>query len=212
MSLNSNLDLLVMDDHSPDGTADMVRELQKDYPDRLHLQVGKGKSGLGRAYIKGFKWALERSYEYITEMDADFSHPPEKIAELIEACESNIADVAIGSRYIKGGGVVNWPMIRLIISRSASLYVRLITGMKVMDPTAGFVCYKRKVLEDINLDGIQFIGYAFQIEMKFKSYKSGFRLKEIPIIFPDRMRGQSKMNILIIREALWGVFKMRFFS
>jgi len=169
----------------------------------------KEKSGLGTAYIAGFKWALKRPYEFILEMDADFSHPPAKLVELRDCCLRNEADVVVGSRYVKGGGVVNWPFIRLLLSRGASLYVRLITGMKVMDPTAGFVCYKRKVLEEIGLDAIRFVGYAFQIEMKYRSFRKGFRIREIPILFPDRVRGKSKMNIWIIREALWGVFQMR---
>ncbi|MEO6189308.1 MAG: polyprenol monophosphomannose synthase [Saprospiraceae bacterium] len=210
MSLEDGFDILVMDDNSPDGTADMVRTMQEEFAHRLHLIVGREKSGLGRAYIRGFKWALEKNYPYIIEMDADFSHPPEKLNELLVACLNNSADVSIGSRYVEGGGVVNWPFIRLLISRSASLYVQLVTGMNIKDATAGFVCYKNEVLTKIDLDKIQFIGYAFQIEMKYKSYKLGYKLKEIPIIFPDRMRGKSKMNILIIREALFGVFKMRF--
>ncbi|MCC6815169.1 MAG: polyprenol monophosphomannose synthase [Saprospiraceae bacterium] len=204
--------ILIMDDNSPDGTADMVRTLQNEFPSQLQLLVGKEKSGLGRAYIRGFNWALKNKYEYIIEMDADFSHPPSSLSELFNCCLNDIADVSIGSRYVEGGGVVNWPLVRLLISRSASLYVRLITGMNIKDPTAGFVCYKSKVLETINLESIRFVGYAFQIEMKYKSFKNGFRLKEIPIIFPDRIRGKSKMNILIIKEALFGVFKMRFFT
>ncbi|NOT36362.1 MAG: polyprenol monophosphomannose synthase [Saprospiraceae bacterium] len=208
--LKEKVDILVMDDNSPDGTADMVRSLQSEYKDQLHLLVGKEKSGLGRAYIRGFKWALEHKYDYVIEMDADFSHPPSNLPELLQCCVLNHADVSIGSRYIPGGGVVNWPFIRLLISKTASLYVRLITGMNIKDPTAGFVCYKSKVLQAIDLDKIQFVGYAFQIEMKYKSYRNGFTLREIPIIFPDRIRGKSKMNILIIKEALLGVFKMRF--
>ena len=167
---------------------------------------------MGTAYILGFKWALEHQYQYILEMDADFSHPPLKLLELRDKCFSNEADVAIGSRYVKGGGVVNWPFLRLFLSKSASIYVQLITGMKVKDPTAGFVCYARQVLEAIQLDDIQFVGYAFQIEMKYAAHKLGFKLCEVPIIFPDRIKGKSKMNIYIIREALTGVFKMRFFD
>lgn len=208
--LNNGFQVLIMDDNSPDGTADMVRTLQLEFKDRLHILIGKEKAGLGRAYIRGFKWALENNYDYIIEMDADFSHPPTSLPELLNCCVNNHAEVSIGSRYVKGGGVVNWPFIRLFISRFASLYVRVITGMKVMDPTAGFVCYKAEVLKAIELDKIQFVGYAFQIEMKYKSYRKGFRLREIPIIFPDRVRGKSKMNILIIKEALLGVFRMRF--
>jgi dolichol-phosphate mannosyltransferase len=209
MALSPGFDLLIVDDGSPDGTASSVRALQLRFPGRIHLMERKEKSGLGTAYIAGFKWALERPYDFILEMDADFSHPPAKLVELRGSCEKDEADVVVGSRYVRGGGVVNWPLIRLLLSRGASLYVRLITGMKVMDPTAGFVCYKRKVLEDIGLDAIRFVGYAFQIEMKYRSFRKGFRIREIPILFPDRVRGKSKMNIWIIREALWGVFQMR---
>lgn len=208
--LQDQFHILVMDDNSPDGTADMVRTLQLEFKDRLFLINGKEKAGLGRAYIRGFKWSLENHYEYIIEMDADFSHPPSSLPGLLKCCVNDHADVSIGSRYVPGGGVVNWPFIRLFISKSASLYVRLITGMKIKDPTAGFVCYKAIVLKSIDLDRIQFVGYAFQIEMKYKSFRKGFKLFEIPIIFPDRIRGKSKMNILIIKEALLGVFKMRF--
>ncbi|MBK7231904.1 MAG: polyprenol monophosphomannose synthase [Saprospiraceae bacterium] len=209
MSLEIKFDVLVVDDGSPDGTAKAVLQLQKEFSDRIHLMERNKKSGLGTAYIAGFRWALEKNYRYILEMDADFSHPPQKLIELRNACVTGIADVAIGSRYTKGGGVVNWPFIRLALSRGASLYVRMITGMNVMDPTAGFVCYKSEVLENIGLDTIKFVGYAFQIEMKYKSFKLGYKLHEIPILFPDRVKGKSKMNILIIREALWGVFQMR---
>jgi len=209
MSLETKFDVLVVDDGSPDGTSNAVIQMQKEFPERIHLMERNKKSGLGTAYIAGFKWALEKKYSYILEMDADFSHPPKKLIELRNACANGIADVSIGSRYIKGGGVVNWPFIRLALSRGASLYVRTITGMNVMDPTAGFVCYKREVLEKIGLDNIKFVGYAFQIEMKYKSFKLGYKLHEIPILFPDRVKGKSKMNILIIREALWGVFQMR---
>ncbi|MEP7196035.1 MAG: polyprenol monophosphomannose synthase [Saprospiraceae bacterium] len=209
-SLSEPFHLLIMDDSSPDGTADVVRVLQSEFNERLHLLIGKKKEGLGRAYIRGFQWALANKYDYIIEMDADFSHPPEKLIELLNCCRDNQADVSIGSRYVKGGGVLNWPFIRLFISKCASLYVRLITGMNIKDATAGFVCYKKEVLQKIKLNQIKFVGYAFQIEMKYKSYKLGFRLQEIPIIFPDRVRGKSKMNILIISEALGGVFRMRF--
>lgn len=208
LHLEQEFDILVVDDGSPDGTAQVVKNLGSENSS-VHLLERQSKAGLGTAYIAGFQWALSRHYEYILEMDADFSHPPEKLPELRDAVSNGIADVSIGSRYIQGGGVVNWPFIRLLLSRSASLYVRWITGMKIMDPTAGFVCYHRKVLENINLYSIRFVGYAFQIEMKFKSYKFGYRLLEIPILFPDRVRGKSKMNILIIREALWGVIQMR---
>ncbi|MBK9270177.1 MAG: polyprenol monophosphomannose synthase [Saprospiraceae bacterium] len=209
MELEVEFEVLVVDDGSPDGTAQEVVELIKRYPGKIHLLERTEKSGLGTAYIAGFKWALKRKYEYILEMDADFSHPPFKLIELRAACALHLGDVAVGSRYIKGGGVVNWPFLRLALSRGASLYVRTITGMKVMDPTAGFVCYKREVLENIHLENIRFVGYAFQIEMKYRSYQKGYKIVEIPILFPDRVKGKSKMNIWIIREALWGVFQMR---
>jgi dolichol-phosphate mannosyltransferase len=209
-ALPVEFDILIVDDGSPDGTGSQVELLISKFPDRLFLMKRPQKSGLGTAYIAGFKWALNRSYEYILEMDADFSHPPAKLVELMESCASGNADVSVGSRYIPGGGVVNWPFLRLLLSKSASIYVQWITGMKVKDPTAGFVCYSRKVLEQIELDKIRFVGYAFQIEMKYNAFKLGYRIKEIPIIFPDRVKGKSKMNILIIREALLGVFKMRF--
>ena len=209
-SLPVKFDILIVDDGSPDGTGDQVELLIKRFPERLFLMKRQQKSGLGTAYIAGFKWALNRDYQYILEMDADFRHPPEKLVELMQTCASEEADVAVGSRYIPGGGVVNWPFVRLLLSKSASVYVQLVTGMRVKDPTAGFVCYSRKVLERIDLDKIRFVGYAFQIEMKYNAFKLGFRIKEIPITFPDRVKGKSKMNILIIREALLGVFKMRF--
>jgi len=209
-ALPVEFDILIVDDGSPDGTGSQVELLISKFPDRLFLMKRPQKSGLGTAYIAGFKWALNRNYEYILEMDADFSHPPAKLVELMESCASGNADVSVGSRYIPGGGVVNWPFLRLLLSKSASIYVQWITGMKVKDPTAGFVCYSRKVLEQIELDKIRFVGYAFQIEMKYNAFKLGYRIKEIPIIFPDRVKGKSKMNILIIREALLGVFKMRF--
>ncbi len=210
LNLKLDVHVLVVDDGSPDGTGMAVKQLKEKNPDRIHLMERKQKSGLGTAYIDGFKWALERNYPFIAEMDADFSHPPAKLIELYNCCHSGAADLAIGSRYIKGGGVINWPNSRLALSKGASAYVRLFTGMKVKDPTAGFVCYTRQVLERINLGHIQFIGYAFQIEMKYAAFLLGFRLKEIPIIFPDRLKGKSKMNILIIREALLGVLYMRF--
>ncbi len=203
-------DILIVDDGSPDGTGAMIVQLQKEFPEKLFLLERTGKLGLGTAYITGFRWALEKNYDYILEMDADFSHPPAKLNELLEKCETGQSDLAVGSRYVKGGGVVNWPFIRLALSRGASMYVQLITGMGIKDPTAGFVCYSRKVLESIDLSQIKFVGYAFQIEMKYAAYRLGFKLCEVPIIFPDRQKGKSKMNILIIREALTGVFAMRF--
>lgn len=210
MNLAIGCDALVVDDGSPDGTARAVEELILKFPQRIHLLERKEKTGLGRAYIDGFKWALSKDYLYISEMDADFSHPPAKLEELFYACASNKTDVSIGSRYIKGGGVINWPLSRLLLSRGASMYVRMITGMNIKDPTAGFVCYSRKVLEQIDLDKINFVGYAFQIEMKYIVHIMKFRMLEIPIQFPDRIRGKSKMNIFIIREALTGVFTLRF--
>ena len=210
-SLGKQFDVLVVDDNSPDGTAGLVQELQATYPERLHLEVRKEKSGLGTAYIHGFKWALEKGYTYIFEMDADFSHNPNDLPRLYKACQEG-ADVSIGSRYIKGVNVVNWPIGRIILSYSASKYVRIITGMKIKDPTAGFVCYNRKVLEALNLDEIKFIGYAFQIEMKFKAYKKGFKLVEVPIVFTDRVKGESKLSKNIISEAIFGVIKMKYRS
>jgi len=201
--------VLVVDDNSPDQTAQKVEALQGTYADRLFLLKRSGKQGLGTAYIEGFKWCLSRSYEFIFEMDADFSHNPQDLQRLYDACKLQNADVAVGSRYIKGVNVVNWPLARVLLSYGASLYVRIITGMKVLDPTAGFVCYKRKVLETIDLEAIKFIGYAFQIEMKYTAYKKNFSIKEIPIIFTDRRYGVSKLNKGIIKEAILGVIKMR---
>ena len=211
-SLSEPFHMLIVDDNSPDGTAQMVESLQGNYKDTLHLLVRTTKSGLGTAYIEGFEWCLSQGYAYIFEMDADFSHNPEDLIRLYNACKLNGADVAIGSRYIKGVNVVNWPLARILLSYGASLYVKLITGMRIHDPTAGFVCYNRKVLESIKLDKIRFIGYAFQIEMKFKSYKKGFKIVEIPIIFTDRIRGKSKMSGGIISEAIFGVIKMKWNS
>lgn len=201
--------VLIVDDNSPDGTAQKVRELQVFFPEKLFLEVRTEKKGLGTAYIHGFKWALEQKYDYIFEMDADFSHNPADLLRLYAECHENGSDVAIGSRYIKGVNVVNWPLSRILLSYGASLYVKIITGMKIHDPTAGFVCYKRNVIEQIDLDKIEFVGYAFQIEMKYKSYRKGFKISEIPIIFTDRTKGKSKMNGSIIKEAIWGVIAMR---
>ncbi|WP_185782000.1 polyprenol monophosphomannose synthase [Croceivirga lutea] len=211
LDLKTPFHILVVDDNSPDGTAQVVQELQTKFGERLFLEVRPGKSGLGKAYIHGFKWALEKHYNYIFEIDADFSHTPSDLLRLHRAC-LNGADIAIGSRYIKGVNVVNWPLNRILLSYGASWYVKLITGMRVHDPTAGFVCYQRKVLEAINLDKVRFIGYAFQIEMKYRAYLKKFNLKEIPIVFTDRVNGQSKMNTSIIKEAIFGVVKMRFRS
>ncbi|WP_019669089.1 polyprenol monophosphomannose synthase [Eudoraea adriatica] len=209
--LKKEFDILIVDDNSPDGTANKVIELQKKYPLRLFLEVRKEKSGLGTAYIHGFKWALARKYEYIFEMDADFSHRPSDLQRLYRAC-INGADLAIGSRYKKGVNVVNWPLYRVLLSYGASFYVKLITGMRVHDPTAGFVCYKRKVLEAINLDTVKFVGYAFQIEMKFRAYLKKFKIEEVSIIFTDREKGKSKMSSSIIWEAVFGVINMKFRS
>lgn len=203
--------VLIIDDGSPDGTAQAVKNLQKEYPTKLFLEERKGKLGLGTAYIHGFKYALHKKYEYIFEMDADFSHNPADLTKLYEACKSG-ADLAIGSRYIKGVNVVNWPMSRVLMSYFASAYVRFITRMPIMDATAGFKCYKAKVLQTINLDKIKFIGYAFQIEMKFTSWKHGFNIVEVPIIFTDRTKGQSKMSAGIFKEAFWGVIQMKLAS
>ena len=209
--LGNQYHVLVIDDGSPDGTAAIVKELMLLHPDKIFIQERKGKLGLGTAYIHGFKWALDNQYDYIFEMDADFSHNPLDLDRLLTACE-NGADVAIGSRYVKGGGTENWPLDRLIYSKGGSLYTRIITGMPVKDPTAGFVCYKNKVLAAIQLDNIKFIGYAFQIEMKFASWRLGFKLKEVPIIFIDRKIGISKMSKGIIKEAIMGVLSIQWQS
>jgi dolichol-phosphate mannosyltransferase len=201
--------ILVVDDNSADGTAEIVRRLIQEYEGRLHLEQRKGKLGLGTAYIHGFKWALDKGYEYIYEMDADFSHNPVDLVRLYKACAEDGADLAIGSRYIKGVNVVNWPIGRVIMSYYASVYVRVITGMPVKDATAGFKCYKRIVLETMDLDKIRFMGYAFQIEMKFTAWKFGFRITEVPIIFTDRQQGESKMSTRIFREAFFGVIQMK---
>ncbi|MFD2563221.1 polyprenol monophosphomannose synthase [Aquimarina rubra] len=212
LALQRDFDILVVDDNSPDGTAVKVKELQEEYPEHLFLLERKGKLGLGTAYITGFKWALERSYEYIFEMDADFSHNPNDLIRLYNACAKGTSQVAIGSRYVTGVNVVNWPMSRVLLSWLASKYVRFITGMDIHDTTAGFICYKREVLEKINLDKIKFVGYAFQIEMKFKAYLLKFKIKEVPVVFTDRTRGTSKMSKGIISEAVFGVLRMKFKS
>lgn len=204
-----SFDLLIIDDNSPDGTGAIVDDLIERYPERLHIVKRSGKLGLGTAYIAGFKWALEHGYDYVIEMDADFSHPPMKLIELQRACASEGADVAIGSRYISGVNVVNWPMGRVLMSYYASAYVRFITGMNVRDTTAGFVCYRREVLEAIDLDAIEFKGYAFQIEMKFTAHRMGFKIKEVPIVFVNRVLGTSKMSSGIFGEAVLGVVKLR---
>lgn len=201
--------ILIVDDGSPDGTASRVKSLQSKYPEKLHIEERAGKLGLGTAYIHGFKWGLQRDYDYIIEMDADFSHPPSSLINLYDACSKNGADVSVGSRYISGVNVVNWPMSRVLMSYFASVYVRWITGIHVRDTTAGFVCYSRKVLERLNLDKIKFVGYAFQIEMKFTAWKLGFTIVEVPIIFTDRKKGQSKMDTSIFKEAIFGIIGMK---
>ena len=211
LSLPQDFDLLIIDDNSPDGTASAVTAMQSTYPTRLHLHQRAGKLGLGTAYIAGFKWGLSQGYDYMIEMDADFSHKPEDLPRLLEACK-NGADVAIGSRYIKGGNVEDWPTDRILLSKWASRYVRMITWIPVHDTTAGFVCYKRNVLDTIDLDKIRFIGYAFQIELKYAAWRSGFSLKEIPIVFKDRQKGISKMSKGIFKEAVYGVITMRWKS
>lgn len=202
--------ILVVDDNSPDLTSEKVEACQQKYPERLFLIKRIEKLGLGTAYIEGFKWSLSRYYEFIFEMDADFSHNPQDLKRLYLACKEQGVDLAIGSRYIQGVNVVNWPLSRILLSYVASLYVRFITGMKVLDPTAGFVCYRRTVLETINLEEIKFVGYAFQIEMKYNTFKKKFNIKEIPIIFTDRLHGVSKLSKGIIKEAVFGVIQMRF--
>ncbi len=211
MSLEGGFNILIVEDNSPDGTADIVKGLMLEFPDKVFILERKGKLGLGTAYIDGFKWALENGYEYIFEMDADFSHNPDDLIKLHNAC-ANGADMAIGSRYISGINVVNWPMGRVLMSYYASAYVRLITGMKIKDTTAGFKCYTRKVLETIDFDKIKFKGYAFQIEMKFTAFKFGFNIVEVPIIFTDRQEGTSKMSGGIFGEAIFGVIRMKWRS
>ena len=208
-SLKVPFELLIIDDHSPDGTAEIVKKLQKEFPEQLHLLEREGKLGLGTAYLSGFKWSLAYGADYIFEMDCDFSHNPEDLEKLYHVCAFEGGDVAIGSRYIRGINVINWPLSRVLMSYIASVYVRVITGMKVMDTTAGFKCYRREVLETINLDDIRLKGYGFQIELKFTAWKHGFRLVEVPIIFTDRQEGSSKMSGGIFNEALWGILKMK---
>ena len=212
LSQDHSFDILVVDDNSPDGTANIVKTLIKEFSKQIFLEERKGKLGLGTAYIHGFKWALKKDYDFIFEMDADFSHDPQDLIKLYEACNTQGYDVAIGSRYKTGVNVVNWPMSRVLLSWLASKYVRFITGMKICDTTAGFICYKRAVLEKINLDKIHFVGYAFQIEMKFKAYLSKFKIIEVPVIFTDRTKGESKMSGGIISEAIFGVMTMKFKS
>ncbi len=210
-SLPGNYHILIVDDGSPDGTANIVMGLQTEFAGRLHLIERTGKQGLGTAYIFGFKWSLDRGYQYIFEMDADFSHNPDDLNRLYKACEDG-ADVAVGSRYVKGGKVKNWPWERIFISKGGAFYTKMITWMPVDDPTAGFVCYKRSVLETIPLDKVQFVGYAFQIEMKYRAWKLGFKVKEVPIIFIDRVEGASKMTKGIVKEAMYGVWRMKQFN
>jgi len=211
-SLPANFHVLIVDDGSPDGTAKLVKEQQEKYPQALFLLERAGKQGLGTAYITGFRWGLERSYNYFFEMDCDFSHSPQDLIRLLEACKDGGADIAVGSRYVRGGQLENWPWDRVFLSYGASLYVRIITRMPVKDPTAGFICYSRRVLESIDLDKITFKGYAFQIQMKFASYRLGFKIKEVPITFTDRVEGTSKMSKNIVSEAIWGVILMKWRS
>lgn len=211
-NLEQDFHVMVVDDGSPDGTGQIVKDLQMKFPGRLFIEERRKKQGLGTAYIHGFKWAIARDYQFIFEMDADFSHNPNDLPRLYNACKNEGSDLAIGSRYVKGGGVVNWPGNRVALSKGASLYTRMITWMPVKDPTAGFMCYKKEVLETINLDKIVFVGYAFQIEMKFAAWKLHFKLKEVPIIFQDRTQGSSKMNKGIVKEGILGVLRLRWLS
>ncbi|MGH2647416.1 MAG: polyprenol monophosphomannose synthase [Ginsengibacter sp.] len=211
-SLHQHFHVLIIDDGSPDGTAGIVKKLFVKYPGMLFLEERIGKLGLGTAYIHGFRWALDKGYQFIFEMDCDFSHNPHELDKLYRACKTGGADVAIGSRYVKGGKVENWPAIRVGLSKGASVYTRIITLMPVKDPTAGFVCYRNEVLEAINLDKISFVGYAFQIEMKFAAWKLGFKIKEVPITFIDRKFGASKMNKGIVKEGIFGVLKLKWMS
>ena len=209
MKLPEGFHVLIVDDGSPDGTADIVKSLQNEFPDRLFIEERKGKLGLGTAYIHGFKWALNHGYDFIFEMDADFSHNPKDLPRLLHACKDENFGMAVGSRYCKGGKVENWPLGRWLMSYSASVYVRMVLFINVKDTTAGFACYQRKVLETLDLDNIWFIGYAFQIEMKYSTLKNGFKVKEVPVTFIDRVYGESKMNMGIFKEAFWGVLKLR---
>ena len=210
-SLEKDFDILIVEDNSPDGTADIVKRLMQEFPERLFIKERKGKLGLGTAYLDGFRWALEREYGYVFEMDADFSHNPDDLIRLHEACASGKGDVAVGSRYVDGKiSVVNWPIKRLLMSYYASKYVRIVTGMRVFDATAGFVCYTRRVLEKMKFDKVKFVGYAFQIEMKDTATKLGYKIAEVPIIFTDRVLGVSKMSMKIFKEAFFGVFSLRF--
>ncbi len=209
-SLSKNFDLLIVEDNSPDGTGDIIKEMMPQYPDRLFILERKGKLGLGTAYIDGFRWALNKGYEYVFEMDCDFSHNPDDLLRLYNACKVDGADLSIGSRYIKGVNVVNWPMGRVLMSYGASMYVRFILGMPIADTTAGFKCYTAKVLRTIDLSSVKFMGYAFQIEMKYTAWRLGFRIVEVPIIFTDRTEGTSKMSSKIFKEAFLGVMSLRF--
>ena len=211
-NLNEGFHVLVIDDGSPDGTAQIVKELQSKFSNILFIEERKGKLGLGTAYIHGFNWAINKGYNFIFEMDADFSHNPNDLPRLYNACKNEGADVAVGSRYVNGGGVVNWPKNRIALSKGASLYTRMITWMPIKDPTAGFMCYSREALQAINLEQIHFVGYAFQIEMKYAAWKLGFKIKEVPIIFQDRAFGVSKMNKSIVKEGVLGVLKLRWYS
>lgn len=208
-SLEDDFHILIVDDGSPDGTAEIIKSLQNEFPKSLHIEEREGKLGLGTAYIHGFKWALQKDYEYIFEMDADFSHNPKDLSRLLSACKIDGYDFSIGSRYINGGNVENWPRTRWLMSYFASIYVRLILFINIKDTTAGFKCYKRAVIEKMDLNNIWFVGYAFQIEMKYSALKLGFKAKEVPITFTDRILGESKMNMSIFKEAFWGVVKLR---
>lgn len=208
-SQQKSFDILIVDDNSPDGTAQKVQQLQTEFPEQLFLEVRHKKSGLGTAYVHGFKWAMQRNYSYIFEMDADFSHNPADLIKLYNAVHLEGADVAVGSRYVTGVNVVNWPLSRVLMSYFASIYVKVITGMKIHDATAGFMCYKKEVLENINIDNIRFIGYAFQIEMKYRAFVRKFKITEVPIIFTDRTKGESKMSNAIITEAVFGVISLK---